>query len=112
MPSSLPELAAYLGTSYYIDLRKPKTRDEFKTLLNQLEALGSQFDEIAHLLRRLRPPNWPDDHDESRKIGSVKRIWNMGHESVFYNIIIKCLFGVVSSVLPQLQANCNKWGLI
>ena len=28
------ELAAYLGTSYYIDLRKPKTKDELKTLLH------------------------------------------------------------------------------
>ena len=38
------ELAAYLGTSYYIDLRKPKTKDELKTLLHQLEALSDQFD--------------------------------------------------------------------
>merc|ERR1712115_482872 len=95
-PNYLPELAAYLGTSYYIDLRKPKTRDEFKTLMNQLEALGSQFDEIAHLLKRLRPPGWPHDHDETN---SMKRIWNMGQESVFEEIK-DTIFGLIEGRHP------------
>ena len=25
--------------------------------------------------------------------------------------LLRCFFGVVSSVLPQLRADCNKWGL-
>merc|ERR1711923_528879 len=95
-PNYLPELAAYLGTSYYVDLRKPKTRDEFKTLMNQLEALGSQFDEIAHLLKRLRPSGWPYDHDETN---SLRRVWNIGQESVFEEIK-DTIFGLIEGRPP------------
>merc|ERR1711978_439071 len=98
-PNHLPELAAYLGTSYYIDLRKPKTGDEFETLMNQLEALGSQFDEVAHLLKRLRPRGWPHDHKESRNTTSMRRIWNIGQESVFEEIK-DTIFGLIKGRHP------------
>ena len=37
--SGTPWLAAYLGTNYYVDLRRPKTENELKRLTYQLEAL-------------------------------------------------------------------------
>ena len=32
--SDTPGLAAYLGTNYYVDLRRPKTEHEFKILIS------------------------------------------------------------------------------
>ena len=34
------ELAAYLGTQYFINLRRPRTENELRALIYQLEALS------------------------------------------------------------------------
>ena len=82
------DLAAYLGTNYYVDLWKPKSKNELRTLIHQLEALSDQFDEIVHHLRRLRPPTWHLEKDWPKKDSDAdgnahRRIWNMGQEAVF-----------------------------
>ena len=46
------DLAAYLGTSYHIDLRKPKTKDELKAQLHQLEALSAYMLTTPNFLDR------------------------------------------------------------
>ena len=38
------ELAAYLGTQYFINLRRPRTENELRALIYQLEALSHHFD--------------------------------------------------------------------
>ena len=48
-------LAGYLGTQYYVNLRKPRSENELRVLMHQLEGLGQHFDEIALPLRTLRP---------------------------------------------------------
>ena len=52
------DLAAYLGTHYFIDLRRPRTENEFKVLTYQLEALSDHFDELTPPLKRLKPATW------------------------------------------------------
>ena len=82
------DLAAYLGTNYYIDLRRPKTENELKTLTYQLEALSDHFNELTHPLRRLKPPTWTLDSEWPKKASETdgdmqKRVWNRGQEAVF-----------------------------
>merc|ERR1712020_400322 len=98
------DLVAYLGTSYYIDLRKPKTRVELRALIHQLEALSTHFDEIAHHLRRLRPPTWHLEKDWYKKDSeetesAKKRIWNVGQELVFAEIK-DALFDIIEGKPP------------
>ena len=98
------DLAAYLGTNYYVDLRKPKTRDELRTLIHQLEALSDQFDEIAHHLKRLRPPTWHLEKDWPKKdseyaASAHRRIWNMGQEAVFAELK-DTLFDIIEGKHP------------
>ena len=41
----------------------------------------------------------------------IHPFWHTQPPSPIYIIIIKCFFGVLGGFLPQLSANCNKWGL-
>ena len=60
-------MAAYLGTQYFIDLRRPRTESELRTLTYQQEALSHHFDELTHPLRVLKPATWTPKSETNRQ---------------------------------------------
>ena len=49
------DVAGYLGSQYYVNLKRPRTENELRTLVHQLEGLGHHFDEVARSVRALHP---------------------------------------------------------
>ena len=99
----LTDSPAYLGTSYYVDLREPRTKNEFKNLIYQLEALSDHFDELTYHLRKLKPMDWTETewpNNSSKHDGDTrKKIWNRDQVATFAEIK-DALFDIIEGKHP------------
>ena len=77
------ELAAYLETQYFINLRRPRTKNELRALIYQLEALSHHFDELTYPLRKLRPKTNITSGGQEEDGDLRKEVWSKDQEAVF-----------------------------
>ena len=77
------ELAAYLETQYFINLRRPRTENELRALIYQLEALSHHFDELTYPLRKLRPKTNITSGGQEEDGDLRKEVWSKDQEAVF-----------------------------
>ena len=102
--SGTPGLAVHLGTNYYVDLRRPKTENEFKRLTYQLEALSDHFDELTLPLRKLKPATWTLDSKWPKKTSDPegdmqKKVWSRRQVAVFAELK-DTLFDIIEGKHP------------